>query len=45
MTTETLIWFGIVLVIGGIVWIAEPYHTRLIEAAHARDKARDEEHK
>ena len=39
MAIETLIWLAVVLVIAGLVWIAEPYHTRLIDAAHARDQA------
>jgi hypothetical protein len=40
---ETLIWFGVVVVIGAFVWMAEPYHTRMIEKAHARLAAEDRE--
>ena len=36
---ETLIWCAILLLTGGLVWVAEPYHTRLIDAAHERDRA------
>ena len=33
---ETLVWIAIALVVGVLVWIAEPYHTRLIDAVHGR---------
>jgi hypothetical protein len=33
---ETLIWIGVVLVIVGLMWIAEPLHTRMIDAVHGR---------
>jgi len=36
MTIETLIWIAVVLVVGAFVWIAEPYHTRMIDAVHGR---------
>jgi hypothetical protein len=36
MTIETLIWISVVLVIGAFVWMAEPYHTRMIDAVHGR---------
>jgi hypothetical protein len=41
MTIETLIWVGITLAVGVILCIAEPYHTRLIDAAHGRLEAKD----
>ena len=33
---EALIWLGVAVVTAAAVWFAEPYHTRLIEAVHAR---------
>ena len=33
---ETLVWIAITLVVGILGWIAEPYHTRLIDAVHGR---------
>jgi hypothetical protein len=33
---ETLIWVAIAVAIGGIVWAAEPSHTRMIVATHER---------
>ena len=41
MTIETLIWVGITLAVGVILWLAEPSHTRLIDAAHGRLEAKD----
>jgi len=40
MTIETLIWIGVVLMIAAFVWIAEPYHTRMIDAVHGRAEAK-----
>ena len=39
--TDTMIWFGVALAIAIAVWVAEPYHTRLIEKAHARKEAEE----
>jgi len=41
--TQTLIWVAIVGAVAVIIWLAEPYHTRLIDAAHKRDQAAREE--
>ena len=36
--TETLIWIGISIAVLLCLWLAEPHHQRLIDAAHAKDK-------
>ena len=33
---ETMIWIGIAVVTALLLWLAAPYHRRLIEAAHAK---------
>jgi hypothetical protein len=37
---ETLIWVGVVLVIGLFAWMTEPHHTRMIDAVHGRAEAK-----
>jgi hypothetical protein len=32
MSTETLIWLAIMLLVFGVVWLAAPYHRRPIDA-------------
>jgi hypothetical protein len=39
--THTLVWIGILLLAALLLWMAEPYHTRLIDAAHGRIEARE----
>lgn len=34
--TETLIWIGIGVAVVFLLWLAEPHHQRLIDAAHGK---------
>ena len=38
--TETLIWIGIGIAVLFCLWLAEPHHQRLIDAAHGKDDSK-----
>jgi hypothetical protein len=42
---ETLIWIGVVLVVGALAWMAEPHYTRMIDAVHGRAEAKEAKRK
>jgi multisubunit Na+/H+ antiporter MnhG subunit len=39
--TDTMIWLGVAFAVVIAIWLAEPYHTHLIEKAHARKEAEE----
>jgi hypothetical protein len=42
---ETLIWLAIIVAVAVLVWVAEPYHTRLIDAVHGRAAEKEDRRK